>query len=91
MILIIFILFNIVCICDSIRDYFVIRTIKWLFWHIIKWIAFFIPLIFILYLLKIELTILIILSIDCSLIWHLTKYTLTKFWRKENVNIKRNS
>ena len=42
----------VVCICDALRDKWVDRIVGWNQWHLVKWIAFYVPLIIIIMFVK---------------------------------------
>jgi len=74
-------LFLIVTISDAIRDAYVERLTSWFFWHFFKWLSFFLPLLYIIYLKKIDIVTITYLAFTCSILWNAVYKYFT--WRQK--------
>ena len=59
----------VVTCCDALRDRWSSRNVEWWKWHIVKWIAFFVPLVA-LTVLFVPILYWIFLAAFCSFLWN---------------------
>lgn len=78
----------VVCICDALRDRWIDRIVGWQQWHLVKWIAFYLPFVVVIALImrfksRMNWLWLIGYALFCWVLWRLVYWQdIIQLWRK---------